>query len=218
MVIGITGPAGSGKSTVSKIIKKICEDKASIIDVDRLGHEVLTYFFIKEKLKEIFGEEIFDDDNNISRSKLGEIVFSNKEKLGLLNQIVHPEILKKTEQILKKISNKNDIIMVDAALLFKIGLDKLCDKIIYVDAPEELRIKRLSENRGIPLEKARNIVKSQEYINSERCDFKILNIGNFDKLYKETEKIIQNCGRAAGRRGAKSGQKKRREGGSSSLH
>jgi len=192
MVVGITGPAGSGKSTVSKIIKKIYKDKASIIDVDRLGHEVLTYFFIKEKLKENFGEEIFDDDNNISRSKLGEIVFSNKEKLELLNKIVHPEILKKTEQILKKISNKNDIIIVDAALLFKIGLDKLCDKIIYVDAPEELRIERLSENRGIPLEKARNIVKSQEYINSERCDFKILNIGNFDQLYKETEKIIQN--------------------------
>lgn len=192
MVIGITGPAGSGKSTVSKIIKNIYGDKASIIDVDRLGHEVLTYFFIKEKLKENFGEEIFDDDNNISRSKLGEIVFSNKEKLELLNKIVHPEILKKTEQILKEISNKNDIIIVDAALLFKIGLDKLCDKIIYVDAPEELRIERLSENRGIPLEKARNIVKSQEHINSERCDFKILNIGNFDQLYKETEKIIQN--------------------------
>ncbi len=192
MVIGITGPAGSGKSTISKIIKTIYKDKASIIDVDRLGHEVLTYFFIKEKLKEVFGEGIFDDDNNISRSKLGEIVFSNKEKLELLNQIVHPEILNKTEQILKEISNKNDIIIIDAALLFKIGLDKLCDKIIYVDAPEELRIKRLSEKRGIPLEKARNIVKSQEHINSERCDFKILNIGNFDQLYKETEKIIQN--------------------------
>lgn len=192
MVIGITGPAGSGKSTISKIIKTIYKDKASIIDVDRLGHEVLTYFFIKEKLKEVFGEEIFDDDTNISRSKLGEIVFSNKEKLELLNQIVHPEILNKTEQILKEISNKNDIIIIDAALLFKIGLDKLCDKIIYVDAPEELRIKRLSEKRGIPLEKAKNIIKSQEHINSERCDFKILNIGNFDQLYKETEKIIQN--------------------------
>ncbi|ABX31786.1 dephospho-CoA kinase [Petrotoga mobilis SJ95] len=192
MVIGITGPAGSGKSTISKIIKTIYKDKASIIDVDRLGHEVLTYFFIKEKLKENFGEEIFDDDNNISRSKLGEIVFSNQEKLELLNQIVHPEILNKTEQILKEISNKNDIIIIDAALLFKIGLDKLCDKIIYVDAPEELRIERLSEKRGIPLEKAKNIVKSQEHINSKRCDFKILNIGNFDQLYKETEKIIQN--------------------------
>jgi dephospho-CoA kinase len=192
MVIGITGPAGSGKSTISKIIKTIYKDKASIIDVDRLGHEVLTYFFIKEKLKEVFGEEIFDDDNNISRSKLGEIVFSNKEKLELLNQIVHPKILNKTEQILKEISNKNDIIIIDAALLFKIGLDKLCDKIIYVDAPEELRIKRLSEKRGIPLEKSKNIVKSQEHINSKRCDFKILNIGNFDQLYKETEKIIQN--------------------------
>jgi dephospho-CoA kinase len=160
--------------------------------VDRLGHEVLTYFFIKEKLKENFGDEILDDDNNISRTKLGEIVFSNKEKLKVLNQIVHPEILKKTKQILKKSLNKNDIIILDAALLFKIGLDKLCDKIIYVDAPEELRIKRLSEKRGIPLEKAKNIVKSQEHINSERCDFKIWNIGNFDQLYKETEKIIQN--------------------------
>jgi len=192
MVIGITGPAGSGKSTVSKIIKKIYRDKASIIDVDRLGHEVLTYFFIKEKLKENFGDEILDDDNNISRTKLGEIVFSNKEKLKVLNQIVHPEILKKTEQILKKISNKNDIIIIDAALLFKIGLDKLCDKIIYVDAPEELRIKRLSEKRGIPLERSKNIVKSQEHINSEYYDFKIWNIGNFDQLYKETKKIIQN--------------------------
>jgi len=192
MVIGITGPAGSGKSTVSKIIKKIYSDKASIIDVDRLGHEVLTYFFIKKKLKENFGDEIFDDDNNISRTKLGEIVFSNKEKLEVLNQIVHPEILKKTEQILKKTLNKNDIIILDAALLFKIGLDKLCDKIIYVDAPEELRIKRLSEKRGIPLERAKNIVKSQEHVNSEYYDFKIWNIGNFDQLYKETEKIIQN--------------------------
>ncbi|MDY6894416.1 MAG: dephospho-CoA kinase [Thermotogota bacterium] len=192
MVIGITGPAGSGKSTVSKIIKKIYSDKASIIDVDRLGHEVLTYFFIKEKLKENFGDEIFDDDNNISRTKLGEIVFSNKEKLEVLNQIVHPEILKKTEQILKKTLNKNDIIILDAALLFKIGLDKLCDKIIYVDAPEELRIKRLSEKRSIPFERAKNIVKSQEHLNSEYYDFKIWNIGNFDQLYKETEKIIQN--------------------------
>ncbi|POZ88622.1 MULTISPECIES: dephospho-CoA kinase [Petrotoga] len=192
MVIGITGPAGSGKSTVSKIIKTIYKNKASIIDVDRLGHEVLTYLFIKEKLKENFGDEIFDDNNNISRSKLGEIVFSNKEKLELLNQIVHPEILKKTEQIVRKISNKNDIIIVDAALLFKIGVDKLCDKIIYVDAPEELRIKRLSENRGIPLERSKNIVESQDYKDYKHYDFKIWNAGNFDQLYKEIEKIIQN--------------------------
>jgi len=192
MVIGITGPAGSGKSTVSKIIKTIYKNKASIIDVDRLGHEVLTYLFIKEKLKENFGDEIFDDNNNISRSKLGEIVFSNKEKLELLNQIVHPEILKKTEQIVKKISNKNDIIIVDAALLFKIGVDKLCDKIIYVDAPEELRIKRLSENRGIPLKRSKNIVESQDYKDYKHYDFKIWNAGNFDQLYKEIEKIIQN--------------------------
>jgi len=192
MVIGITGPAGSGKSTVSKIIKTIYKNKASIIDVDRLGHEVLTYLFIKEKLKENFGDEIFDDNNNISRSKLGEIVFSNKEKLELLNQIVHPEILKKTEQIVRKISNKNDIIIVDAALLFKIGVDKLCDKIIYVDAPEELRIKRLSENRGIPLKRSKNIVESQDYKDYKHYDFKIWNAGNFDQLYKEIEKIIQN--------------------------
>jgi len=192
MVIGITGPAGSGKSTVSKIIKTLKGDKVSIIDVDRLGHEVLTYFSIEKKLKEIFGDKIFDDNNNISRSKLGEIVFSNKEKLELLNQIVHPEILKKTKQILKKISNKNDIIVIDAALLFKIGLDKLCDKIVYVDAPEELRIERLSKKRGIPLERSKNLVKSQEYINSKYNDFKIWNIGNFDQLYKETEKIIQS--------------------------
>ncbi|KUK81990.1 MAG: Dephospho-CoA kinase [Petrotoga mobilis] len=77
-------------------------------------------------------------------------------------------------------------------MLFKIGVDKLCDKIIYVDAPEELRIKRLSENRGIPLKRSKNIVESQDYKDYKHYDFKIWNAGNFDQLYKEIEKIIQN--------------------------
>jgi len=71
-------------------------------------------------------------------------------------------------------------------------VDKLCDKIIYVDAPEELRIKRLSENRGIPLKRSKNIVESQDYKDYKHYDFKIWNAGNFDQLYKEIEKIIQN--------------------------
>lgn len=191
MVIGITGPAGSGKSTVSKLIKKILNDKVRIIDVDRVGHEVLTLFFIKKKLRDVFGEEIIDNEGNISRVKLGNIVFSDKEKLEILNQTVHPTIFKKTREILKKSLKKSDIIILDAALLHKIGLDKLCDKIILVESPKQKRIERLIDKRGVPKEKAEKIVNSQNLENLGYYDFKIFNEEDINKLYKEVAKIVQ---------------------------
>ncbi|RAO99146.1 hypothetical protein PW5551_05550 [Petrotoga sp. 9PW.55.5.1] len=191
MVIGITGPAGSGKSTVSKLIKKILNNKVCIIDVDRVGHEVLALFLIKKKLREVFGEKIFDNEGNISRVKLGNIVFSDKEKLEILNQTVHPAIFKKTREILKKSLKKSDIIILDAALLHKIGLDKLCDKIILVESTKQKRIERLIDKRGVPKEKAEKIVNSQNLENLGYYDFKIYNEEDINKLYKEVAKIVQ---------------------------
>jgi dephospho-CoA kinase len=156
MILGIVGKAGSGKSYVSKLLKENFKNSI-VIDVDRVGHYVLTLFHVKEKLKDIFGQEIFDKNNEIDRKKLGEIVFSDESKLEKLNEIVHSEIYKEIEKKVKIYLKKYDIIVLDAAMLFKIGLDKMCHKIILVDASEDLRYKRLVKKRNITKEKAKNM-------------------------------------------------------------
>jgi dephospho-CoA kinase len=194
MVIGITGPAGSGKSTVAHFIKKLLLKNVQIVEVDRIGHQVLTLFFVQEELREVFGEEIFDENHILSRKKLGNIVFKDKEKLEILNKIVHPEIFKKTKEILNKSLKKSDIIILDAALLYKIGLHILCDKVIFIDAPKEIRIKRLTESRKIPYQKAKSIVDSQEGEYFGPYDFIICHDNGFEKLEKQIREILKNLG------------------------
>ncbi|BBE30564.1 dephospho-CoA kinase [Tepiditoga spiralis] len=197
MIIGLTGPAGSGKSTVSNIIKENYKN-VEIIDVDRVGHYVLTLSFVKQELKKVFGSDIFECyreisekellQKNISRKKLGQLVFSNKENLKKLNAIVHPVIFNEIKNNIKILLKKYDIIVIDAALLNEIGLSKLCNKIIYVTAPKELRIKRLVENRHLPLNTAQSIVKSQKNMLFEFFDYKIIN--DCDK--QTLKKIVAN--------------------------
>ncbi|MDK2946411.1 dephospho-CoA kinase [Geotoga petraea] len=189
MILGIVGKAGSGKSYVSKLLKENFKNSI-VIDVDRVGHYVLTLFHVKEKLKDIFGQEIFDKNNEIDRKKLGEIVFSDESKLEKLNEIVHSEIYKEIEKKVKIYLKKYDIIVLDAAMLFKIGLDKMCHKIILVDASEDLRYKRLVKKRNITKEKAKNMIQSQKNLKFDYYDKKITANDNPEEIIEALENLI----------------------------
>ena len=182
MILGITGKAGSGKSYISKLIKKIYKN-THIIDVDKIGHKVLELAIIKSRLSVIFGKEIFDENKKIDRKKLAEIVFSSEDKLKQLNSIVHLEIFNMIEKHLEKNKKKYDIIIIDAAILHEIKLDKLCDKIMLVEADEYVRLNRLTENRNIDSEKAKAIIKSQQYLAVKDFDFMINTNSSEKKIF-----------------------------------
>jgi dephospho-CoA kinase len=182
MILGITGKAGSGKSYISKLIKKIYKN-THIIDVDKIGHKVLELAIIKSRLSVIFGKEIFDENKKIDRKKLAEIVFSSEDKLKQLNSIVHSEIFNMIEKHLEKNKKKYDIIIIDAAILHEIKLDKLCDKIMLVEADEYVRLNRLTENRNIDSEKAKAIIKSQQYLTVKDFDFMINTNSSEKKIF-----------------------------------
>ena len=78
MILGIVGKAGSGKSYVSNLLEKNFKNSI-IIDVDRVGHYVLTLFHVKEKIKNTFGKIVFDENNEIDRKELGKIVFNDNK-------------------------------------------------------------------------------------------------------------------------------------------
>lgn len=137
-VVGLTGKMGSGKSTVASILK---EFGAKVINVDLIGHSVLSNEKVKDSLKKIFGESIFLKDQ-IDRKKLARIVFSDLNKLSSLEKIVHPLIRIEVE---KQVESSDGLIVIDAAILHRLELDKICDIVVLIKSPEDKIIHRLRE-------------------------------------------------------------------------
>jgi len=161
-IIGITGGIGSGKSTVLELLEK--NFNAFIIKADDVAKETMEIGNIGyNKVLEIFGEQILDNDKNIIRSKLAEIVFNNKNKLIVLNSIIHPLVKKLiTEQIGQlKCEEKYDYIFIEAALLIEDHYEILCDELWYIYAPEKVRIERLKVSRGYDDDKIKEVFANQ---------------------------------------------------------
>ncbi|NLK21676.1 MAG: dephospho-CoA kinase [Epulopiscium sp.] len=162
-VIGLTGGSGSGKSTISMLLKEMT--KTYIIDADKIGHKIIlkgqeAYYLIIRS----FDRTILKEDGEINRRKLGEIVFSNKLFLNILNQITHPkikeEIIKEINQV-KKTPDFYDYIIIDAALLIESGLYELTDEIWAVYADVETRIQRIMLRDGLNRNDAKTRIHSQ---------------------------------------------------------
>ncbi|HNU80250.1 MAG TPA: dephospho-CoA kinase, partial [Bacillota bacterium] len=116
MVIGLTGGIASGKSTVSAKLKEL---GAAVIDADLLARDVVRKGEIAyNKIVQCFGADILLPGGDIDRKKLGDIVFSDKEKLELLNSITHPEIINRMKERIQELKAEGaKVIVVDAAIL-----------------------------------------------------------------------------------------------------
>jgi dephospho-CoA kinase len=108
----------------------------------------------------VFSEDILSENGELNRKKLGSIVFSDKEKLELLNKTIFPYIIKEIEEISIQNSDKN--IVLDAPTLFESGLHTSCDIIVSAIANRDLRIKRITERDGISLDDALKRINSQK--------------------------------------------------------
>ena len=188
MNIGITGSIACGKSTVSNYLK---EKGYTIIDADKLGHIALTNDEVKEKLKKSFGLTILEN-NEISREKLGKLVFGNDENLKILNSIVHPYIRK---IILQLQENHRDerFVFLDIALLFEAGFEDLVEKIIVVHVDEKIQLARLMSRNALSKEQAMFRIESQMSSKDKSIlgNYVIDNGGTKEETYKQIDLIIE---------------------------
>ena len=190
--IGITGSIACGKSTVSNYLK---EKGYTIIDADKLGHIALTSDEVKEKLKKSFGYTILEN-NEISREKLGKLVFGNDENLKILNSIVHPYIRKTILQLQKKHRDER-LVFLDIALLFEAGFEDLVEKIIVVHVDEKIQLARLMSRNSLSKEQAMYRIKSQMSSKDKSIlgNYVIDNSETKEETYKQIDLIIEELER-----------------------
>lgn len=196
MVIGLTGGIGTGKTTVSK---KLRERGYPVIDLDNISREVIKYPKVINKLVQNFGKEILLDEDaaiserEISRKKLGKIVFKDEKKVNILNSIMHPLILKKMREEVKEAEKKYAVVFVEVQLLFEINLEQEFDMTVLVYADRKTQLKRVSERDGRDEEEVLNILGSQMDIEIKRkkSSYIIENNLDLENLDREIDKFIE---------------------------
>lgn len=159
VVIGITGGSGSGKTYICTALKKL---GYTIIDADVIAREVVMPG--KPCLAEIvsaFGKEVLCGDGGLNRKALANIVFSQADKLALLNKITHRYI---TERIRSLLSSDAGKYIIDAPLLYESKLDLICDVVIGVTAEREIRLARIRSRDNLTNEEAVKRLDAQKKI------------------------------------------------------
>ena len=146
MIIGICGKSGCGKSTLANQIIELANNKAVHLDIDKVGHRVLSLSVVKEELINSFGKSIIKD-NEVDRKKLGKIVFSSKNEMDKLSDITWKYMQIEIDNFLDV--NKDKIIILDWILLSISKYFDMCDIKILLDIPYEIRKQRAMKRDNI---------------------------------------------------------------------
>jgi dephospho-CoA kinase len=192
MVIGITGSYGSGKTTVAGMFGRL---GAYVIDADKVYHSLMMPGkSCHKKIAGYFGKAVLNKTGHIDRKKLGKIVFGEKSKLKVLNNLVHPEILKEIRRMAK--SSRKEVVVIDAPLLLETCFYKEVDKVVLISNKKELQIKRIKGGRGLSCADTVKRIGMQMPFKKKLAfaDFIIDNSGTKIKTLNRVKEIWENLG------------------------
>ncbi len=188
-IIGLVGTSGSGKTTICDILKK--GEKATIIDADKIAKKLSkkgTLYF--NSIVECFGTHIIDEKGELKRKELAEIIFEDEKKREELNQLTFIYVVDEIKRLIS-LSSAKEFIVIDAPLLFESNLNQICDFVIGVIAPNEVKVERIMKRDNIAEDlaiKRLNIQKDNDFIR-ENSDFIIENVKDIDYLKECIEEI-----------------------------
>lgn len=183
-VIGLIGGMGAGKSRVAAILS---ETGAQVLDADVVGHALLDQTPSRDEVVEHFGPEVLERDGSgipvepqkINRAILGKIVFTDTASRKALEAILHPRMLQTFEKAISRAVRRSQskAIVLDAAVLLEAKWHTLCDVIVFVDAPADVRLARLEASRGWTAETLAAREAAQHPLNDKqkRADFVVEN-------------------------------------------
>lgn len=191
-VVGLIGAPGSGKSWVAA---EFARRGARVLSGDQLGHEALRQRGIRNRVIERWGSRIVGEDGEIDRRKLGAIVFADPTERRALETLVHPWIEQRfREEIQEAATHPNvALIVLDAAVLLEAGWDRMCDRVVFVQAPREFRLRRLAEQRSWSEKEvaARENAQMSLADKVRRADFVVDNSGPPEQTAQQVENLLR---------------------------
>lgn len=183
----LCGNIASGKSTVQKLLEN---QGYRVLDTDKVAHELLTVnnseLFLEFKKFDVF------ENGEFSREKLGKLVFTNKEIKQKLENILHPQIREKIKEFFEQNQNEK-YLFVGIPLLFEANMTDLFDKIIFIYADDDIRLKRLLLRNGYSVDYAKARLNSQmrQEEKTQKSDYVIYNNGSIEELNVNIIKLFE---------------------------
>ena len=190
-VIGLTGQTGAGKSTVSEVFQR---HGFAVINADLVAREVVAPGTpCLAEIFAVYGDAVKAPDGSLDRSATARIVFADKEELSRYNAIIFPYINKAVGERIARIEKDGaEDVLLDAPTLFESKADQLCDAVVSVTAPEEMRLTRIMERDHLNEEDARrrmNAQLSEEFFLSHST-YAICNDQGLDALDAAAEDVV----------------------------
>ena len=195
MIIGITGGIGSGKSTIAKQLRDMGH---MVYDTDSEAKRLIVEdTLVRQQIEQLFGSEVYKD-GVYQTALVAQRVFADHSLLAKLNAIVHPavkaDIMNRMSRLASQesqIGNQKNLFFIECAILYQAGFDTLCDKVVAVTAPEEIRLARAVARDHSTIEKVRARIHAQEAEKDvKRADIVINNDGQ-TPILTLCEEILQ---------------------------
>jgi dephospho-CoA kinase len=189
MAIIITGGICTGKSTVCKMFEK---NGYEIVDADKIAHKLLDENL--EPIEKLFGKKYIKNDK-IDRKRLGQLIFSDREKKKELESLLHPKIREEIKKESQRLENNHKKYLIDIPLFFESNSYE-ADKVIVVYASKQLQINRLIKRDDLTKDEANKRVESQMNIEKKRelADFLLDNSKDLQHLGNEVKRLIKFMG------------------------
>lgn len=191
LVLGLAGGIGSGKSTVARLL---AEAGVAVIESDHLNRQELACPEVVAKIVEWFGESVRDEQGFVRREKLASIVFEDASARSRLEALLHPRIAARREVLIEQFMADPAIraIALDSPLLLETGLDRRCDVVIFVEASDPDRCRRVQAERGWSPQQWQEREKLQEAldIKRSRADHIVTNNSGLDELRSQVKSLL----------------------------
>jgi dephospho-CoA kinase len=195
LVVGLVGGIGSGKSQVAAVF---AVRGAKVIAGDALAHQALRQPAIRDEIVRRWGEDLLDERGEIERRRLAGIVFADPVQRRALEELVHPWIRDRIQEEVRAAREDPHVrlIVLDAAIMLEAGWNAVCDRLVYIDAPPELRRQRVAGQRGWSAEEMEAREQAQMPLTEKaaHADHVLDNSSSLEHLSRQVDELLRSWG------------------------